>query len=129
MHLKFKEEYITQDGKVIIGGREGIYNPNGYFSTIIITIYMSYVKSIKCYKNNNKIVIKQNRPGYYPETHKIDYDLYSFMFDEISDKIENNDQIDKITELFNKLDKLSAHVMNLMIAAEALPKDFDGEFP
>ncbi len=66
--------------------------------------------------------------NYYPKEFKLKYAEFSdrfVMYAKKHKKADNN----KIIELEQKIDKLSAHVLNIMIALEHLPKDYNSDFP
>ena len=118
MDLTIRPEYIENERVTFIADKdEKAIKINDAFTPVL-----SFdVKSINfILVRDNKIYISCSFTAGYVCMAELDYDKFIHMF---NDHTINNQQI------LDKLDKLSAHVMNLMIAVGALPKDFDGEFP
>ena len=104
MDLFIKPEYINKNGNVkfIIKTTE--------------TFHYSYdeIINIKLMPNNKIIVFRLVENRVIKDKFKYEYNKHLFY---------------NILELSSKIDKLAAHVLALMIANKALPKDYDGEFP
>ena len=112
MDLFIKPEYIDKNGNVkfITETFETFnYSYDGTFS-------YSYdeIINIKLMPNDKIIVFRLIENRVIKDKFRYDCNKHLFY---------------NVLELSSKIDKLTAHVSALMIAGEALPKDFDGEFP
>ena len=118
MDLTVKHEYIDETGIIKFESSENhIKARKKYTPSAAITHDCIDYIFVRC----NTIYIRASH-GFDNIIIELDYNKFIHMFDD--HRLDN-----KITELSNKLDKVCAHIMTLMIASEALPKDFDGEFP
>ena len=127
MSLTIKPEYIKEYANTkyieFYSASHSIIHNNKYCTNLEVCV--GSIRHIK--KHGNNITMKFG-VGYGKAELRAKEFIHMF-----NDSESNESKIEKlsndIVKINDKLDKMCAHIMTLMVAAEALPKDFDGEFP